>query len=480
MELQKMWPLVVILIILVTAGIFKDSQPKRSLQTEAGFKKLIEKTFAAQDVQKLTITMGTEVTPAIEMTRNTDKEWIINSLFNVKGNEYITNTFIDKIKRLSGEFRSSKKELLNAFALNSENAMTVTCEGKNNEVLAKILAGKNAGPNMSFVRLPESSSVFTVAADFRKELKVSDEDISTPPESKHFMEKSFAKLKSDKVLNVSLNLAGKELEFNRVAVAAEIENKEEDNDTAKKKQTTKWIVKKGPEGLNLKKGAVEEMLNGLNSLSGTDVMNPTTPAKWGLDNPEYQIFATEDGNIEPISIIAHQEDSDVYVSTDNVKSIYKLTKWNFEKALPKTSKLFNFPSAGLEEIKVKNITVKKDNSEFTITKIKKESVVTWSLSQPLVVEADEEKVIKAARGIFNFNLTDFAIDSKREELGLTTPAGTITCTMEDGSKVIISIGNEEDGNRFVELSSMKGIFAASASDINDAFLTLDEIKKEEE
>ena len=50
--------------------------------------------------------------------------------------------------------------------------------------------------------------------------------------------------------------------------------------------------------------------------------------------------------------------------------------------------------------------------------------------------------------------------------------------MEDGSTVTISVGTKEKGDRFVELSNMKGIYKTLSSAIDKAVVSLDEIREE--
>ena len=144
MDLQKIWPLALILGVLVIAGFLKDTKPRRSLHAEAGFKKLVTETFGYNDVEKLTITMGGQSKPSVVLIRNSDGKWSVSSLFNVPGSDGKINSFIDKIKTVSGEFRSSKKEILKDFALDDAQAMAMRVQGKDGKIFADILIGKNS------------------------------------------------------------------------------------------------------------------------------------------------------------------------------------------------------------------------------------------------------------------------------------------------------------------------------------------------
>lgn len=482
MDLQKIWPLAAVLALLLVAGFMKDSKPKRSLHAEAGFKQLVTKTFSPADVYKLNITMGGQKAPAVSIEKSSDNNWTIPSLFGVKASEGKVRMLIEKIKNLSGEFRSSKKELLKAFALDDDSAITLYCEGENKEVLAKILIGKSAGTDMSFARLPEDSSVYTVGTDFRKELKIQGSSLTEAPESKHFIDKNFFNVQTDKVTDIAINLGGKVLEFtkDKVIVPLKLADVEADNGTspALPESTTvmKWKVSKGPDGLKLRDTAVDEMLKSLNGLVGEDAVDPTTPADFGLDDGEFKLTLTVDGSAEPVNIVAHKTESEAWVSSDNLKTIFNVKTWNFDASMPKTSKLFEYPKAGLDEIKLKKIVVNKGESSFTVEKQTKDNVVSWALVQPLVVEADKQKVVALARAIIGLKLTDYGIEAQREQSGLDSPEATILCTMEDDSVITVSLGQEVKGNRFIEMSSMKGIFITPAGSINAANVTLDEIK----
>lgn len=486
MDLQKMWPLAAVLALLLVAGFMKDSKPKRSLHAEAGFKQLVPKTFSPGDVRKLNITMGGQTVPAISIEKNSENNWTIPSLFGVKASDGKVSMLIEKIKSLSGEFRSSKKELLEAFALDDNSAITLYCEGENEEILAKILIGKSAGTDMSFARLPENSSVYTVGTDFRKELKIKGDSLTEAPESKHFIDNAFFNVNTDKVTSVAINLDGKALELTKekVTVPLKLADVEEEDGTPSNvpESTTvmKWKVSKGPKGLKLKDTAVDKMLKGLNGLMGEDAVDPTTPADFGLDKGEFKLTLTVDGTSEPINIIAHKAESEAYVSANNLKTIFNVKSWNFDASMPKTSKLFEYPQAGLDEIKLKKIVVNKGDSSFTVEKQTKDSVVSWALVQPLVVEADQEKVISLARAIIGIKLTDYGVEAHREQSGLDVPEATILCTMEDDSVITISIGKELKGDRYIEMSSMKGIFMTPSGSINAANVTLDELKKTED
>ena len=102
MDLQKIWPLALILVLLIIAGLLKDTKPKGSLHVQAGIKKLVSETFAHSDAQEVTITMGGQTEPAVKLVRNEQGNWIIPTLYNVPGGDNKINGFIDMVKSISG------------------------------------------------------------------------------------------------------------------------------------------------------------------------------------------------------------------------------------------------------------------------------------------------------------------------------------------------------------------------------------------
>ena len=485
MEMQKLWPLAAILILLLGIGVLKNQKPtRRRLTEEAGLKSLSPANFLVADIERVSITMAGKEKPAVALKRLNDKDWAIESLYDVPADTIKVEDFVEKLKKLEGEFRARKKEIISDFALDEKQAMKLVCFKKNEtKPYMTILIGKKAGDKETFVRMPDENTVYAVAVNFRSELGIYGDDTQKAPEGKHFMKKRFITVDGPKVTQLTLKYPNKELRLEKVekpkASVDESKMTTAELETHKNKPPEyEWKLLEGPAFLGFKEDGVKEAIKSFDSLDATDAMDPTTPSNWGMDNPSYRAEITLEDS-KKIIVLAHKTTGDAYVRLDGKLPIYKVSSWNFDKAFPKGNKLFTMPTISIKHDDLTKIAVSKGESSFVIERKDVAGTKKWVLIEPLVVEADESKLSDIGWGVSGLSLDDYADMHDPRALGLMPAEGTITYTLKSGESKTIKVGKATaDGSgRIVELPSQKGAYVVTKYNIDRAFKSIDDIKK---
>ena len=485
MEMQKLWPLAAILVVLLAIGVLKNQKPtRRRLSEQAGLKSLSPANFLVSDIERVTITMAGKEKPAVALKRLNDKDWTVESLYEVPADTLKVEGFIEKLKKLEGEFRAKKKEVIKDFALDDKQAKRLVCYKKSeSKPYLTILIGKKASSKETFVRLPGNDTVYSVAVNFRSELGIFGDDEQKAPEGKHFMKKRFVTVDGPKVTQLTMFYPNKELRFEkREKPKASIDESKmttaEIEAHKNKPAEFQWHLVEGPKAMGFKEDGLKEAIKNFDSLDAEGAMDPTTPSKWGLDNPGYKAEITLEDS-KKIVLFAHKTESEAYVRLDGKPHIYKVSSWNFDKAFPKGSKLFTMPTVSIKHDDLAKIAVTKGESHFVIERKDVAGTKKWVLTEPLVVEAEESKLSDIGWGVSGISLDDYADMHDPRALGLMPPVGTITYTLNSGESKTIKVGNvtADGGGRLVQLPSQKGAFVVTKYNIDRAFKSIDDIKK---
>jgi len=114
--------------------------------------------------------------------------------------------------------------------------------------------------------------------------------------------------------------------------------------------------------------------------SATDLVDPATPAEWGLDEPSYKaVIGIDEGDDVIIEGGRPDPAGSGYIRVDgNENTVYELSKFNFERVFPTGDKLFDLPALALNQDDITRIEITHPGSRVVVVK----EGDNWTVAEP--------------------------------------------------------------------------------------------------
>lgn len=490
MSFKKMWPLVAILVGLLAVGLLTKGKPtQRAITEEAGLRALVPADFLATDVERFEISMPArsgEKTEGktVRLERKGEKDWQIASAWGAPADEMKVSTFLSKIKKLEGEYRSSSPEVLSDYDLDEKQALHMAFFKKNGkDAWLDLFVGKKSDGGSCFVRVKGSDEVHEVAVNLRSEVGLWED--GKAPEDKHWLRKKFVTFDKGKVEKLHLRYADKELFFEKRTreLPASAEKSPDSTAPAKKdaapKVETEWVCTNLPEGMTLSKTVVSDVLRGLSELEATEVVDPSKSQDWGLDTPELAVEL--DAPKGKILLRGHRVSpgGDGYFSLEGAGQVYKVSQWNVDKVFPKAEKIFGkVGTVNARESELKEIEIRKDGKTM---RIHRQDDKSWKLVEPADAVVDAGKLGDIAWGISALRIEDMALVDGAS-LGLVAGDRSLRYTLSNGTSTVWVIGKESPfvEGYYARRSGNDRVFVLNKSALDRAMKTAEDLPPEAE
>jgi len=482
---KKLIPLAVIAGLLLLFGLIKKaSKPTYELTEEYELTTLTPEGFLSSDVVRLEVYVASKEDEKVVLERK-DDQWVVSSKFNAPGKEEKIDEFLDKLKKLEGEFRSDSADVLEDYGLNEEKALHILAYKKiEGPPDLHLLVGKKEAWNRSFVRRADENEVYTVAVNLASEVGVYGEEMDTAPPGKDWIDKKLLDLKKDDVVKVALHTPERTIAFEKREKPKEEEDVEEgetseeekpsDEEDEPKEPEYEWVLAQGGAGFEFKQSGLDEVLRNLEALEAADVEDPSKAEELGLNDPAFRCEISLEGG-EKVSLKADRESpsSDAYfMFEDRDDLLYKVSSWKFKGLFKAGKDLFTLPDLSLEEEGVKELQIQGDDYKVVMKRGSKEDDAEWTLASPKVdlsfESSEAEDVVKA---LGELQPADFCESCDQIPYGLKEPEGVLRISWEDGSSKKLSFGSMSlavDG-RYFKLEGDDRVWVLSKSDSDKLF-----------
>jgi hypothetical protein len=471
-------------VLLVLAGLvyFKQSgDTPPSIQDEVALVTLLPEGIAQADVTKLALSNGGAPEEIVELTRDADDPdvWRISSQFDAPAKTDTIEAYIKNIVGLKGESRARDQDDagLATYNLTDEKAFRVAgYKQGDTDPAFTILVGKSPDASQVFMRPQGGRDVLVLDVNLRQEAGVfSDDDPSSAPEHGHWLDKSVAAIEMDSITSVNLETPEKQVTFEKVEKPVETPEPTE-GDTEDESATPaepvveyEWRLKNGGPGSEFKQAGLDNWLRAFGSLNATDVVDPGTPAEWGLDTPAFKLVIGVDGEDEDVIIEAGRPDAegDGYVRlTGGADVVYSVATYNFDRVFPKGTDLFDLPALTIAPETINRIEVKQRGGNIVLEKVGEE----WTVAEPVLdlnVQTTAASGIAAA--LATWRASDYA-DAGVDD-GLADSRRTVTFSTTDGASHTVALGNDSNGvaGAYAQLDDSSDILVMSESDIDRVF-----------
>lgn len=468
-------------VLLVLAGLvyFKTSTGTTpTIQEEVNLTPLIADGIAKADITKLELHNGGAPDDKVVLTRDADDPdvWRITSHFDAPAKTDIIETYVGKVVDLKGEARAREQDDtgLATYNLTEETAFHVAGFQQGAETPAfTVLVGKSPDSSQVFMRPSGGQDVYVLDANLRQEAGVyADDDPAKAPEPGHWLDKEVTAIASDTINSITLETPEKRIVFEQVETVIPVEppaEGEEDTDPGEPTIEYKWELKEGGPGGEFKQAGIDNWLRAFTSLNATDVVDPGTPAEWGLESPAFKItlgIKDQEGGV--VIEAGHPEsEGPAYARLAGASDIvYSISKYNFERAFPKGTDLFDLPALTVAQESINRIELRQPEGNVVLEKTGEE----WSVTEPMLdlnVQTSAASGIAAA--LASWRASDY-VDAGTDS-GLAAASRTVVFSTADGESHTVALGSDSQGidGAYAKLDDSSDVLVMSRSDINRVF-----------
>jgi len=486
--------LVIVLAVIVALVLVKQlSWSTKGFVEEMGLVPLAPDDFLVSKVTRLEIFSGGKPDDKIVLSKNDDR-WIIASRFDAPADTEKITSLLKKLKDLHGQTRVSDPSVLGDFDLTDDRALHYAIYLGGEQPALHLLAGKKIDWKTAFVRADGDNTVYEVALNLRSEAGFYGNDATQPPEAKKWLDTTIVDIDKDKAVKLAFRWPDKQLVFER-PLKAEQEPQEgekagtdaDEAETGKKDGTAEtkeppkreWQLASGGPGAAFDKEALNTMLEALSSLNADDVADPAEKEDWGLAAPIWAAeVELEDGTKTTLLAGRPDPSDDAYVMLANTSTVYKVTKWNFEKVFAKTGDLFDLAGLDVNQDDIQKIGLKLPRKQLAFT-FARDDEGNWQHTTPQPegrtwFDINDTAVQDLAQAIANWTPADYADGQDWTAYGLDPKTNAITVAMKDGSTHSLVLGAKSkciDG-RYALIDDRKLVVVAKQMDLGDLVPTL--------
>ncbi len=456
MKPKNLVPLVVILAILaVLVMVRKVKEESPGIVEQVGLVALLPEGLTKGDVAKVELYVGTKPDEKVILTWDAESDkWRVESHFNAPVKEDKIEECLDTVVELQGEFRSSASSDadLESYNLTDGLAFHVLGYRKDSDSPAfHVLVGKSPAHKAVFMRADNKTDVFVEDSNLRRLAGLYGDDTDKTPEPDIWLDKRVLDFDKEKIKKVALTWPDKELVFElqpkhpepeeeqAEGEEEEAESGEEVEEKEEPEVEHEWVLAKGGLGGPHKQSGLDSLLAKLDSLTATDIVDPTKKAEWGLELAWFKCVVSLEDDPEDVVIEGGRPepggDGYVRVANDPEDIVYKLSKYTFNQLWPKGGDLFDLPKLDLDKASIERIELNQPEGKAVL--VKKDD--KWTVAAPSAdLDVLSTTLDTIARTLAKWKAEDYA-DSP-EGSGLDAPGRTTTFTTTTGQSHTIALG----------------------------------------
>lgn len=300
--------LVVVLLVLV-GGYVLTRDNREALDTTGGFVELVETTLSTDDVYTVSIAHGGEDDVTVVQR---DGTWVVSSHFDAPANVNKVRTLLGNLETVSGELRSDDATVLDAYALDDENAYALRVLDETGNALAAFLVGKRSGSGC-FVREPGSNRVFVADHNFLSDFGVWGDEREAP-KATGWIDMAVVSLERDAIRSIELETPDGRLMMEKEFV--EVEPATVDSmatEAAPDPNAYEWRVTQ-PERFIASKTRADGVMASMVSMRARDIVGDTVTDQYGLGDEARRATVTmEDGTQMALLFGATSPDDDASI-----------------------------------------------------------------------------------------------------------------------------------------------------------------------
>lgn len=255
-----------------------------------------------------------------------DGLWVITSYYGAPARQTDIDKLLEDIKKLQGEVRSTNEGLFSDYDIGDDQALYLEFLGPDSTVIADILIGKGVpeASSSSFIRKAGSDTVYMANQNFLSRFAVWNADPGKRLTEKRWAELKMADFDKEKVNQIALKDNKKDYRFERQAELVK-------EDTTETTKYTWKQVEPAKNALDSKK--IDDILNRLSNLRGSEIVGNEIQEPYGLENPKYSATVSDSAGQVYAYYFGAETDTtgnNFYAAVAGKPFVYKIAKSNFE------------------------------------------------------------------------------------------------------------------------------------------------------
>jgi len=253
-----------------------------------------------------------------------DTEWVVTNAYNAPAKKTDIEKLLSDLNDVSGQVRGESADLYPDFEITDSLALQIEIFDSERSNLLHAYVGKGASGRGTFIRLEGSPVVYLADENFVSRFAAWSE----PPEKK---------LPTDRWIELTLcGIPRENIKSFKIARGKTVYDfallEEQSGDTLTPPVET-WTQISPEKGLKLDESKIKRLHSAIFGLRASGVTDPVNFDKFGLDNPEYSVWAADSaGNSVLISFSKPVNDKDDrYAMVEGKGTVYTVLKSTFDR-----------------------------------------------------------------------------------------------------------------------------------------------------
>jgi len=253
-----------------------------------------------------------------------DTEWVVTNSYNAPAKKTDIEKLLSDLNEVSGQVRGESADLYPDFEITDSLALQIEIFDSERTNLLHAYIGKGASGRETFIRLEGSPVVYLADENFVSRFAAWSE----PPEKKlpadRWIELTLCSIPRENIKSFKIARGKTVYDF------ALLEEQSEDTLTPPVETWTQIAPEKG---LRLDESKIKRLHSAIFGLRASGVTDPANIDKFGLDNPEYSVWAADSaGNSVLISFSKPVNDKDDrYAVIEGKGAVYTVPKSTFDR-----------------------------------------------------------------------------------------------------------------------------------------------------
>ena len=253
-----------------------------------------------------------------------DSGWVVVNEFNSPAKDEDVEKLLTDLSEVKGSVRADSADLYDDFEIGDDQALQIALLAADSSKLLHMYVGKGSGGRECFVRLAGSPTVYLADNNFISRFAAWNAAPEKKLPTNRWLELGLCSIGRDAVTSFKITSGKNVYEF------AQLEQASEDTLTP---PTKAWKQIAPEKGKKLEESKIKSLSSGLAGLRATGVVDPSKRDEYGLDKPEYALWASDDGgNTAQIEFGDKTgENDDRYASVEGRDTVYLVNKSTFER-----------------------------------------------------------------------------------------------------------------------------------------------------
>lgn len=241
----------------------------------------------------------------------------------------------------------------------------------------------------------------------------------------------------------------------------------------RKGEEDEWVIVAPSAPLPVQQFALDDLARAASVWNPVDYVDEGVET--GLDAPRYTVTAIrDDGESVAVRVGNPSPQGGHFVGFDASPVALRMSQTDFDQLFPHPRDLYQRALTAFEADEVVGVTVEDAAASFTLAR--EDADNGWLLTVDGAAHAADPAAVSAIlRALTGLQASDIRFGQSEPP---TAPASSVAISLADGSAVEMALGPAEDGERWLTLDGMAGVFAVTEIDAVRLLPAMDALRAE--